>query len=242
MTTKALGIYVVYIDADMILAPTLLEAASNYLVKHKLVSGLYIPERILGKGYWSKVRNFERSFYDGTVIDACRIYNRQDFVSVGGFDQDLFKSGSGEDWDLDKAVKKKGQLKMLPCSRTEKGNCNWILNEFIRSNYDNYILGENCIYHNESKFEIFKYIKKKYHYTSAFDAYIEKWGSDNIDIKKQLGARYRLFDVFIENGKWIKLIKRPQYAFGMYFLRFLVAFAYIVRLTVDKFRKKNFNN
>ena len=242
MATKADGLYVMYIDADMILAPTLLDEASKYLGKCKHVSGLYISERILGNGYWSRIRNFERSFYDGTAIDACRIYKRLDFLSVGGFDEELFKAGSGEDWDLDKSIKKRGALETLPYKKMKDGNQSWLLEEFIASNFDQYISGENCIYHNESEFNIIKYIKKKYYYTAAFDAYIEKWGSGDVDIKRQLGAKYRLFCVFIENGKWVRLVRRPQYAVGMYFLRFLVGFAYIVRLTGEKFSKKNINS
>lgn len=242
MAIKATGLYVMYIDADMILAPTLLGAARDYLEIHNQVSGIYISERILGNRYWSKVRNFERSFYDGTAIDACRIYKRLDFVSAGGFDEELFKYGSGEDWDLDKAVKKHGCLQMLPSQKTEKSNLSWPLEEFIRSNYDEYAQGENCIYHNESEFKLIKYIKKKYYYTAGFEAYIEKWGSLDEDIKKQLGMRYRLFNVFTENSKWKKLITKPHYTVGMYSLRFLVGIAYIVRLTVEKFSKKNFNN
>ena len=242
MATKAEGLYVMYIDADMILAPTLLDAASKYLGKYRDLSGLYISERILGSGYWSKVRNFERSFYDGTVIDACRIYKKIDFVSAGGFDEELFKFGSGEDWDLDKAVKKHGRLQILPYHKIKTSNFSWPLEQFIRSNYDEYTQGENCIYHNESVFNITKYIKKKYYYTSAFDAYISKWGSMDEDIKKQFGIKYRFFIVFIENGKWLKLIKYPHHAVGMYSLRFLVGLAYIVRLTIEKFSKKNINN
>ena len=31
---------------------------------------LYIPRRIIGNGFWIKGRDFERSFYTGTLIDA----------------------------------------------------------------------------------------------------------------------------------------------------------------------------
>jgi hypothetical protein len=36
-------------------------------------------ERIIGRGFWIKVRDFERSFYDRTVIDAARFLRREIF-------------------------------------------------------------------------------------------------------------------------------------------------------------------
>jgi carbamoyltransferase len=54
-----------------------------------------------------------------------------------------------------------------------------------------------------------------------------------IDIKKQLGWRYRFFIVFFEHGKWKKLIQKPSYAFGMYALRFMVGMTFIFRKLID---------
>ena len=55
------------------------------------------------------------------------------------------------------------------------------------------------------------------------------WGKNDPDIKKQLGLLYRYFGVFIEQGKWKKLLRHPILTFGMYFLRFLVGVKYIMR-------------
>ncbi|MFH1048194.1 MAG: hypothetical protein V1732_00845, partial [Patescibacteria group bacterium] len=49
------------------------------------------------------------------------------------------------------------------------------------------------------------------------------------EIKKQLGFYYRFIGVFIENGKWKKLIARPILTAGMYFLRFMVGVKYKAR-------------
>ena len=48
-------------------------------------------------------------------------------------------------------------------------------------------------------------------------------------MKKQLGARYRLLGVFIENGKWKKLIRHPLLTIGMYLLKFMVGITYGIR-------------
>jgi len=38
------------------------------------------------------------------------------------------------------------------------------------------------------------------------DAYIKKWGPGDPDIKKQLGLYYRFFGVFVEDGKFVKVL------------------------------------
>jgi hypothetical protein len=179
-----------FLDADMILAPEVVTSCLDY--NH---IALHIPEIILGKNYWSQVRRFERSFYNGTVIDGARFFNKDIFVQVGGFDTSM--SGP-EDWDIDKKIKAIGEIGLLPISK----NRNKISNQFIRDKgiKDEY---ENVIFHNESEFNLKEYIKKKGYYAQSFDTYISKWGKNDPDIKKQFGLLYRYFRVFIEeaNGK-----------------------------------------
>ena len=97
----ASGKYLLYLDADMILSPSLIE---DCMEKSECagVDALYIPEKIVGKGFWVKVRDFERSFYTGTVIDAVRFLKRQLFLDVGGFDEALV---GPEDWDFDRKIR-----------------------------------------------------------------------------------------------------------------------------------------
>nr|WP_241210761.1 hypothetical protein [Brachyspira hampsonii] len=46
--------------------------------------------------------------------------------------------------------------------------------------------------------------------------------------KKQFGMFYRYIVVYIENGKWKKLLAHPIYSISMYFLRFLIGIVYIL--------------
>lgn len=84
----ARGKYLMYLDADMILSPIVIEKAVEKLSPVSNIQcpvstippvALYIPEVILGNSYWSKVRRFERSFYDGTVIDCARFVKKDIF-------------------------------------------------------------------------------------------------------------------------------------------------------------------
>lgn len=197
---KAQGEYAMFIDADMTLSPNLITDCVNYMQTKNCV-GLHITEIITGQSYWSKVRRFERSFYDGTVIDGVRFFKRETFINVGGFDQIMT---GPEDWDLDKKLKQLGKIKLLPNNHQK-----------------------TVIYHNESEFNLVKYVKKKLYYTNSFDDYINKWGKNDPDIKKQFGLWYRYFGVFLENGKWQRFITNPHLVLGMYFLRFLVGIAYL---------------
>jgi len=189
------GKYLIYLDADMILSSTVIEECTAKCECSE-VKALYIPERIVGHGFWIKVRDFERSFYTGTVIDAVRFVRRDLFLQVKGFDETLI---GAEDWDFDRKIRKISQtgVTIVP------------------------------LYHNEGQFDIKRYLKKKGYYIDGIQKYIEKWGSDDFETMKQVGVRYRLIGVFVEKGKWKKLIKNPLLTVGMYFLRLRVAIRYV---------------
>jgi GT2 family glycosyltransferase len=151
--------------------------------------------------YWTRVRDFERQFYTGTVIDAVRIVRADIFVKIGGFDETLT---GPEDWDLDKRVRQLGKVGVLD---SRKGR----------------------IYHHEGRFSLSKYLQKKNYYVRNFDRYIKKWGKSDPDIKKQFNPYYRTARVFIEKGRWKKFIRHPGLAMGVYLLRFGVGIVYLTK-------------
>jgi glycosyltransferase involved in cell wall biosynthesis len=200
MIEKSSGEYVMFVDADMTLSPDLVKDCIAAMNQADCVA-LYISEIVTGDSFWSQVRRFERSFYDGTVIDGARFFRKDKFIAVGGFDETM--SGP-EDWDLDKRIKRLGKIGLVPKNR-----------------------GEAVIYHNESEFNLKKYLNKKSYYAASFGAYIAKWGKADPDLKRQLGWRYRFFWVFIEKEKWRELLIHPILAVGMYWLRFLVGWNFL---------------
>lgn len=198
-----------YLDADMILTPGVIQECANKFKNDKAndknspLIGIYIPEIIMGESFWCKVRRFERSFYNATVIDCVRFIRKDKFLELGGFDESM--SGP-EDWDLDKKIRQAGKTGLVA----------------------------SPIYHNEAQFDLKKYLAKKGYYAKSFDTYENKWGKNDPDIRRQLGFYYRFIGVFIENGKWKKLIAHPVLTFGMYFLRFMVGVKYISRKNQTK--------
>lgn len=85
-----------FIDADMVLEPTVVEEAVVAIGGG--AGSVIVPERTVGSGFWVQVRAFERSFYQGSdSIEAARFFRWDVFERAGGFDEDLT---GPEDWDL----------------------------------------------------------------------------------------------------------------------------------------------
>lgn len=182
----------------MVLSKNVIKECVEKVAEDRSIVALYIPEIVMGEKFFSRVRRFERRFYNGTVIDAVRFIKKDKFLETGRFDENLY---AGEDWDLDKRLKKLGKVDII----------------------------KNPLYHNESEFRLLKYLNKKKYYFKNLDAYISKWGKNDTDIKKQFGFYYRYVGVFIENGKWKKLLRHPILATGMFFLRFMVGLKFLLR-------------
>lgn len=195
---KAKGKYIFYPDADMILSDTVIAECIDKCEKEGYIA-LYVPEHIIGHGFWINVRDFERAFYDGTCIDAVRFVRKEKFLEIDGFDETI--DFGPDDWDFNKRIKEIGKIGIINAP----------------------------LFHNEGEFSINNYLKKKGRYVKTLNKYIEKWGKDDPDIKKQLGIRYRLLVVFVEKGKWKKLLRHPLFTIALYSLRLGVAVAFVLK-------------
>lgn len=192
---KSSGEIIGILDVDMTLSENVITECVEIFQNNEKIKALYIPEKIFGNDFFNKVRNFERSFYNATVIDGVRFFRREDFLKIGGFDTSIT---GAEDWDLDRRIKNVGEVSII----------------------------KSPLFHHENH-TLKKYIIKKSYYASNFDNYFRKWGFDETT-KKQFGLYYRYIGVFVEKGKWKKLLLNPVLAFSMYFLLFLKGFVYIL--------------
>ncbi len=232
---KATGDFLMFLDADMILSATVVERAAHMLDAGGCES-LHIPEIVLGGDYFPRVRRFERSFYDGTCIDGARFFTREAFAAVGGFDLSLT---GPEDWDLDKKLKRRGPIGLLSRYDFDAVDA-FVMRLPLEGRLEKLVRFEEAsgldtplLFHNEAAFALGPYLKKKAYYSGSADGYIEKWGADDPDIRRQYGLGYRFFGVFFEDGKYRRLLTHPSAAFGMYFLRFLVGAVFLLK----KFQK-----
>lgn len=194
---QASGEYILYLDADMTLSECVI-AECMEKCGGEANTALYIPERIIGPGFWTRVRDFERGFYNATVVDCVRFFRKESIERIGGFDEGLT---GPEDWDLDRRI---GAV-------CKTGIINAVL------------------YHNESDFNLMRYLCKKAYYAGSFANYIRKWGKSDPIIKKQLGFGYRFCGVFLEGGKWRKLLVHPLLTLNMYFLRVMAGLSLLFR-------------
>ncbi len=195
---KSKGDIIFFPDADMTFDKDLI---GEIVERMKNLDALYIPEEVMGRGFFGKIRNFERSFYNQTAIDALRVFKREIFEKIGGFDEKDILFGP-DDWDLTKRVKK----------ITKKIG-----------------ITENKIYHHEEWMTWGVHLKKKNKYLGAFESYINKWGRGDEDIKQQFGWYYRFIGVFFEQGKWKKIITHPVLFLGIYFLKCIIGFNFLIK-------------
>ncbi|MBI2326783.1 glycosyltransferase [Candidatus Curtissbacteria bacterium] len=104
--TKAKGKYVLFVDADMQLEPTVLEECSNLMDRNPKLAGIVIDEISKGSTFLSKVKALEKQLATGEeTIEAARFFRKKDLLKIGGYDEKLI---SGEDWDLSQRMAKFG--------------------------------------------------------------------------------------------------------------------------------------
>jgi glycosyltransferase involved in cell wall biosynthesis len=217
---KASGVFGMFIDADMILSKTLIGDCVERMQKNDEVIGLYIPEIILGSKLFHKVRRFERPFYSGTPIDCVRFFSLEQFRRIGGFDEELFESGSGEDWDLDRRLREVGEIDLLFPKFEVEDYLSWI--HSVKQAFD-YNEKPSCLFHNEESSTLRNTIEKKIYYSSAFSRYIDKWGNRDTNIQIQLSARHRFLKLFFEKENRRRTLRN----FHKYLLFFILKSAVV---------------
>lgn len=86
--------FLFFVDADMELQPGLLAEIQRLIEQGERC--IIVPEDSTTDNYWATVRAFERSFFEGDLtIEAARIFSRDDFERLGGYDVAL---AGCEDW------------------------------------------------------------------------------------------------------------------------------------------------
>ena len=191
--------WVIVLDADMILPEeTISEVLDCCRRQSNAVEAYWIPEVRTGSGIRVKARNFERSFYDGTSVDALRLFHKSVLEKTDGYDENLI--AGPEDWELDIRVLATG------------ARCTVLKNHLL---------------HNERQLTLKRMLEKKAYYSKSMAAYQAKW-QGHPALKRQFSFAYRFFGVFVENGKWKRLLRHPILAAVMYVERILVGFTYLL--------------
>ncbi len=179
----AVGDYILYLDSDQTVSPGLIEEC--VLLMKLGYSAIYIPEEITTTGWFGRLRNFERSFYNGTPVDCVRFFRR---IGCPRFNTEL---RGPEDAHHDRRVKG------------------------LR------VVSKNCLYHHDG-IGFKDYFRKKAYYTKSMKRYAELNPNDKV-----LDWKYRCFWIFIENGKWKKILRHPILFAGVMFIIGIRAVIYL---------------
>lgn len=190
------GDWVMFVDADMEV-PLATQEEILALIEAGSADALYVRETRVGKGFRTKVRNFERSFYDGTCVDGLRVVRRSLLERVGGYDENLTAC---EDWDLDRRLLAVGARTMVT---------------------------SGDLYHHEEELTFRRLMAKKKYYSGTVDDYRRKWPGDPV-VKRQFSPWYRFVGVFVEKGKWRRILRHPILFAGVIFERFSVGVVYLL--------------
>lgn len=170
---RSKGEFLIFLDSDMRVTPYLLGDCIEKIEGHTAV---YIPERIVTEGFFGYLRDWERQFYNGTLVDVVR-FIRADACPL--FDESLH---GVEDSDWERLI--------------------------IKKNPDYKFAVSDFCFHHHDKVGLIKYLKKKAYYAQCLGKYKRKNPND-----KLLTLKYRCFDVFVQNGKWKRLVSAPHLAF-----------------------------
>jgi glycosyltransferase involved in cell wall biosynthesis len=179
----AKGEIVIWLDSDQSLSAGLVREIEK-LMGWGFVA-LYIPEVIVAKSFFGKVRAFERTFYDGTAVDVPRAVLKS---RCPLFDETL----NGPE-DADWGNKIKG----------------------LRA------ITKGVLYHHDD-IGIVEYFKKKDYYAKSMRRYKELNPHDKV-----LDWKYRCIGIFIENGKWRKIVRHPILFFCVMLVVAVRAYIYI---------------
>lgn len=99
------GEIVVFVDADMVLEPTIAGEAAD-LIGNGEFDALVLPEQAFGENFFASCRGLEKRLYLGDAsVEAARAIRRTMFDKVGGWDETLT---AGEDWDLSDRLSEAG--------------------------------------------------------------------------------------------------------------------------------------
>lgn len=157
------GEYLLFIDSDMELTPNVISECVKLADNDPRVGGIVIPERSLGNSFWVKARDFERSFYSGSLVESARFFPAELAREVGGFEEALVFF---EESTLPYKIQRR-KRRMFPRVKA-------------------------IILHHEEDFSLVTWLNKKFHYGKTARLYMRKY-SEYSTVQTSVAFRYTLF-------------------------------------------------
>lgn len=141
---NAKGEYLLVLDSDMVLTKKVIEECVGKFKTQKLqIGGVVIPEQSFGRGFWAKVKVFEREINKGEpYFESARFFPKKVFWKFGGYDERL--TGT-EDWDLPQRIARHYKIERV----------------------------ESLILHNEGWLTLATLFRKKFYYGLSAHKYLK---------------------------------------------------------------------
>jgi len=157
------GKYLLFLDSDMELTSDLISKCVSLVGSDPRVGGIVIPELSVGESFWVKVRDFERSFYAGSVVESARFFPAKLVKEVGGYEEGLIFF---EEFTLPYKIQMRG--------------------------YGVRIRVNSVIVHHEENFSLFTWLRKKFQYGKTIQVYTHKYGNSS-KLQTNIWFRFSLF-------------------------------------------------
>lgn len=102
----------------------------------------------------------------------------------------------------------------------------WDLDRRIKELSSKITITRGALIHDEGEFSLWRNLSRKRYYSGNIRYYMEKWNYDET-VRRQCGLVYRFWTVFMEHGKWKRVVKRPDLMFCVWLYRILVGFIFL---------------
>jgi len=160
---RSLGEYLLFVDSDMELTRNVIGECVELANEDPYIGGIVIPEHSVGSSFWVKVRDFERSFYSGSIVESARFFPAELAKEVGGFEEGLvfFEEST------------------LPY-------------KIQREKHVIFLRIKSVILHHEEDFSLTAWLRKKFYYGKTVRLYRHKY-SDYSTVQTSVWSRSALF-------------------------------------------------
>jgi glycosyltransferase involved in cell wall biosynthesis len=128
----AKGQYVLFLDSDMELTPTVIQECVELMEGDSAIGAVVISEITLGNSLVAKIRRYERLNYENTYIELQRFYRKDLAIQAGGFDPEVVFY---EEATLAYKIEKMGYRKVRAKSYILHHEEDLSLTELIRKSY-----------------------------------------------------------------------------------------------------------
>lgn len=140
------GDVILSLDSDMRMPAPLVEDCVEAIASG--LEAIIVPEISIGESYWAMCKALEKRCYEGTDVEAARVFRRRVWDAIGGYDSRL---EFGEDWDFHQRILSLG----LPVGRIH-----------------------TSIQHDEGELRLVHDLRKKYQYGRSFWLYRKEHPGD----------------------------------------------------------------